>query len=80
MDADRDKYAKFYVNQILNMEEEGIRDAYRKVTQHLERTKYHTIELGRDKHMYAYSLTHSHMVRPSVIQHGVQRGLSDAVL
>jgi len=31
VDADRDKYAKFYVHQILSMGEEGIRDAYRRV-------------------------------------------------
>ncbi len=32
VDADRDKYAKFYVHQILSMGEEGIRDAYRRVS------------------------------------------------
>ena len=31
VDADRDKYAKFYVHPILNLGEVGIRDAYRKV-------------------------------------------------
>lgn len=32
VDADRDVFAKYYVNQILSMEESGIRDAWHRVS------------------------------------------------